>query len=101
MACIKLITYARAARAIAPAHRTQQTDACVRFHACSKWGLKTEAETVRPSSPRQPQALENINDMAERTTIQGTAVSRVMSAEIAGKRDTYKPCADAEALHDT
>ena len=35
---------------------------------------------------------------AEGTTIQGTADSRVRSAEIAEKRDTYRPCAEAEAL---
>ena len=46
-------------------------------------------------------ALENVIGVAERTTIQGTADSRVTSAEIVEKRDIYKPCAGAEVLHNT
>ena len=91
----------RARNTIPQAHRTQQTHARGRFHSGFKGGWKKEAGTVPPSSPRQPQALDNVIGVAERTTIQGPADSRVMSAECAEKRDTYKPCAEAEALQDT
>ena len=79
---------------ILSAHQTQQT--CGRLHFCSKGVSTTQAKIVCPRSLRQPQVLENVISVAERTTIQGTADSRVMSAEIVEKRDTYKPCAEAE-----
>ena len=100
MACIKLISHAHAAPLFLHTGHNRQIHAGDSIPAPSGVG-QIEAEIVCPSSLQQPQALENVIGVAERTTIQGTAVSRVMSAEIAGKRDTYKPCAEAEALHDT
>ena len=100
MACIKFISHARTAPLFLHIGHNRQLHEGDSIFASRGVG-QIEAEIVCPSSPRQPQALENVIGVAERTTIQGTAVSRVMSAEIAGKRDTYKPCEVAEALHDT
>ena len=100
MACIHSISDARVIPFLRHTGHSRHTHVGASIPASRGVG-KTEAGTVSPNSPRQPQALDNVTGVAERTTIQGTADSRVMSAECAEKKDTYKPCAEAEALQDT
>ena len=100
MACIKLISHTHTAPLFLHTGHNRQTHMGNSIPA--PWGVgQIETEIICPSSPQQPQALENVIGVAERTTIQGTLDSRVMSAEIVEKRDTYKPCAEAEVLHNT
>ena len=87
MACINLISHALAMPFLRHTGHNRHTHVGASIPASRGVG-KTEAGTVSPSSPRQPQALDNAIGVTERTTIQGTADSRVMSAECAEKRDT-------------